>query len=95
MDPSPQSRARLLTLLQRSPEAIGMLSLPDRPTGMAVTPDGARLALGDRSGKVQIWDTRTRQTRVAFSGARPLTNVISIDFSPDGRRVAVVGAQTR
>jgi WD40 repeat protein len=54
---------------------------------LALTPDGQRLATGSTDRTVRVWDTATGQTvyTLEFGG-----EVSSVDFSPDGQRLAVV-----
>jgi DNA-binding SARP family transcriptional activator/WD40 repeat protein len=87
-DPSLQSRAVVFATLQRSPEAIGVIRLDSRPLHLAVSPDGMRLAAGDRVGAVYVWDAAGRNRQIKVNVTED--GLESIDFSPDGRRLAVV-----
>ena len=60
-----------------------------KPTAAAFSPSGARIATGDLSGAVRIWDVEMRQlAKVASSLGREIT---AVGFSPD-ERVLAVGA---
>jgi WD40 repeat protein len=54
---------------------------------LALAPDGQRLATGSDDGTLRVWDMATGQTihTLEFEG-----EVESVDFSPDGQRLAVV-----
>jgi DNA-binding SARP family transcriptional activator/WD40 repeat protein len=84
---SAESRASLLSTLQRSPEAIGLMRTEGRALDAALSPDGSRLAVADNRGNVTIWDTRTRARQVSFN---PLSGfpIMMLDFSADGRMLA-------
>jgi eukaryotic-like serine/threonine-protein kinase len=65
--------------------------LPEGITSIALRPDGAVLALGDRTGAVSLFDT----SRLAVTGRIPRATddaegfVQVLAFSPDGRNLAV------
>ena len=66
-------------------------SLPIEVTSLALSPDGATLALGDRLGSVALVDTSRGVIR---SRLRPLVGesegrIWSLAFAPDGRTLAV------
>ncbi|MGE4183015.1 MAG: WD40 repeat domain-containing protein, partial [Limisphaerales bacterium] len=75
-----------------------LTSLPgvvDNVFGIAISPDGTRLAaaLGKRSsqspGQVKLWDLETGDELLTFRGfAGPVHGVA---FSPNGKRLACVG----
>lgn len=64
-------------------------------TALAFSPDGSRLAVGDSTGRVALWDgearhrlgTLTGVSDSASEGDRP--SVISLAFTPDGHTLAV------
>lgn len=87
---SPDSRAALLQTEQRSPEGTAVLNAAHPLQTLAVSRDGTRLAAGSAQGTVYVWDTRSRRRTHVFQGAG-FMGVSSLDFSPDGRRLAVVG----
>jgi len=51
------------------------------------SPDGKTVVVGNRTGRVQLWDVETRQLLDSWQGATP-SIVISVDWSPDGATVA-------
>jgi WD40 repeat protein len=65
--------------------------LPEGLTSLALRPDGAILALGDRTGTVSFVDTRRRTvvSRIRPVGAEADGFVTALAFSPDGRDLAV------
>jgi WD40 repeat protein len=59
-------------------------------TGLAFSPDGARLAAASWFRALSIWDGRTYQSLVSF-GAHD-ESLRSVAFAPDGQRIATAGA---
>jgi WD40 repeat protein len=56
------------------------------------SPDGKRLAAGNRNGGIQVWDVRTRKSMREF---KPFDHdVRALAFSPDGKTLASVGRPT-
>jgi WD40 repeat protein len=55
-------------------------------TGLAFSPDGKSLAVGDGQDTIEVWDTSTRRWTTALQGHA--AGLSSIRFSPDGRRIA-------
>jgi WD40 repeat protein/class 3 adenylate cyclase/tRNA A-37 threonylcarbamoyl transferase component Bud32 len=90
LDDSVATRGYLLSALVRHPAAIGVMQGDGDPLfALALSPDGRLLAIGDDDGTVFLLDTRTRE-RIG----RPLRldhAVEGVDFSPNGRLLAVSG----
>jgi WD40 repeat protein/class 3 adenylate cyclase len=61
----------------------------ETPRGIAVSPDGETLAVTERGGTVDLFDTTTLQRRRSFNAMRGFA--AAADFSPDGRLLAVGG----
>ena len=61
-------------------------------TGVAFTPDGARVVSGSMDRTLRLWDVATGQLRHCFDGHTDV--VTSVAVSPDGR-LAVSGSADR
>ena len=59
---------------------------------VVLAPDGATLASVDDLGQIRLWDVATLGLKFRFSG--PPGPVAHLAFTPDGRRLAVVGASS-
>jgi WD40 repeat protein/class 3 adenylate cyclase len=84
----PQTRNFLLTTLQRSPQAIGVLYTPaaSRPFAMALSPDGQTLAIGENSKTIIFRDTRTdAPIGPSLKNEGPL-----VAYSPDGSELVTI-----
>ncbi len=57
---------------------------------LALSPDGKRLASGDKGGEIRIWDVATGQKLTSFSAGHH--SVRSLAFAPDGQTLASSGA---
>lgn len=55
-----------------------------------MSPDGETLAVTERGGKIDLFDTTTLERRRGFQAMRGFA--AAVDFSPDGRLLAVGGA---
>ena len=100
IESSAQTRGYLLAALLRSPAAVGVTwSEGDRLLRMAPHPDGRTVAVGDNRGRVLLLDVSgggparvVRRVTLAENNnwrGIPSPQVIDLEFSPDGSRLAV------
>lgn len=93
LDQSLATRGYLFEALLRSPAAIRVMAGTGRPlTALDLSPDGRTLAAGDGSGNVMFFDVATRRRIAAPS--RALRAISAVRFSPDGKLVALVEADS-
>ena len=90
LDESPATLGNLLSVLMRTPAAIGVVNLGWPIYGTAISPDGSVIATGDERGTVIFYDAATRKPlgrpyEISVAGAGLIQNV---RFSPDGRTLA-------
>ncbi len=91
LDDSVATRGYLLSALVRRPAAIGVMQGDGDPFFvLALSPDGRMLAAGDDNGTVVLLDRRTRE-RIGGPLQVNLLEVGGLDFSPNGRLLAVAG----
>jgi WD40 repeat protein len=89
-EPSGPSRAALLAALQRSPEAAGVMLADAGASRIAVSPDGRRVAVGDPTGRVYVWDAVSRRRMATVDHwANEKRSALALSFSPHGDTVAV------
>ncbi len=97
LDDSVDTRGNLLSALVNSPPAaLGMLGgfTGDAEIyGVAVSPDGRLLAVGDAGGGVSVFDAASREQIGQYRlGDEPGDGLVqTLTFSPDGRTLAVTG----
>ena len=96
LEETPRTRSNLLAALLRAPQAaIGILggTADAEVFTTAVSPDGRVLAIGQAEGTVTTFDTASRRKRGVYriGGAIGAGLVQSVQFSPDGRTLAVTG----
>jgi serine/threonine protein kinase/WD40 repeat protein len=72
------------------PGLVQEFSLPEPARAAAISPDGARLAAGDYSGTLRIWELAAAGRSNVVAAHRGL--IESAVFSPDGARLASAGA---
>jgi WD40 repeat protein/DNA-binding SARP family transcriptional activator len=88
LDETPTTRGSLMSVLLRSPAALGILDY-GRPVGAAaLSPDGRLMAIGDVAGKVTLYRTGTRQPLRRPYWIRE-GHIQSLRFSPDGSSLAI------
>lgn len=90
LDGSAQSRAGLLRTVHRSPQATAMYTTDGRLLAVAVSADGTTLAGLGSAGTVDVWDVATGKRTSTVSNLTDVA-VSSLDLSPDGRYLVVVG----
>jgi WD40 repeat protein len=90
IDGSVESRAALQRTVHRSPEATGMWTTDGRLLGLTVSADGHTLAGLGSAGTAFLWDLDTGSAISTVPGLTEV-GVNSVDLSPDGRYLAVVG----
>jgi len=62
--------------------------IPGNPRAVAFSPDGKRLAVGQTTGVIEMWDAQGKQKALAFQGEG---SIWDLAFSPDGKRLVAVG----
>ena len=81
------STARLWNLISGKQQIT--ISVPRGITASALSPDGKTILAGDVNGGTALWDLNTGQLLQTFTKDGP--DIKSVDFSPDGKMVAVPG----
>jgi len=87
---SADSRAALLQTVQRSPEATAILNAEQPLQTVATSADGTTVAAGGTEGSVYVWDTVSGRRTHTIDRVTWLS-ATSLDISPDGRYLGVVG----
>lgn len=96
---------KVLLTSSRSPGDADEVILWDRETGRrllhfdaasginadiaAISPDGNRLAAGDRSGKFELWELKKGQ-RLSANESRSMSSYSTVFLTPDGERATVI-----
>jgi len=75
-----------LSPVMEKPLDPGSPGATTNPAAACLTPDGRRFATGDRTGRVQLWDTTNGELLQDFG--RLGREVVQMAFSPDGRYLA-------
>ena len=91
LDDSLALRNTLLSALLRSPTAIRVLRGDGgRMLSVAVSPDGRTVVTGDNDGDVAAFDASSWKRRSSYRTGLP---VRTLQFSPDGLRLAIASGQ--
>ncbi len=107
--PAPKKRSALpavllvILVLAAGGAAVFFLLKPPSPilevhleghdvSALAISPDGSALASADNFGRVCLWDPLT--LRLVREVKTEASNLWSLTFSPDGRRIAAGGSRT-
>jgi WD40 repeat protein/DNA-binding SARP family transcriptional activator len=94
LEDSVATRGNLLAALLRVPRgSLGVLpDVRDNAIyGIALSPRGDRLAIGDHVGEVRLFDARTRRELASYQLKAGLVQRLA--FSPDGALLAVAGQE--
>ena len=92
---SAATRGNLLSVLQRSPAALGVVRGDGWPLyAVAVSPDERLMAIGDQRGTVTIYDRATRRPLGRYRIRGGLVQP-GLRFSPDGSTLAVPSLDPR
>ena len=87
LEDSAVTRSNLLSaLLSGSPATLGILDIGTEPSGIAISPDGSKLAIGERTGALYLFDTETRELITKHRTPGP---VWGISFDPAGDSLAI------
>jgi WD40 repeat protein len=77
--------------MQTGHELVAIQAHSDDVVGLAFLPDNNRLAMASRDGKVEVWDTATRERVLNF---KPQDNEFaSCQLSPDGGYLLTIGKE--
>ncbi len=94
LEDSVATRGNLLAALLRVPRgSLGVLpDVRDNAIyGIALSPRGDRIAIGDHVGEVRLFDARTRRELASYRLQQGLVQRLA--FSPDGATLAVAGQE--
>ena len=88
LDETPATQGNLLSVLMRTPSALGVMDHGQRLLAAAVSPDGRLMATGDDLGRVTVSRTASRQP-LGRPYIIPEGVIQHLRFSPDGNTLAV------
>ena len=88
------SHDRTAKVWKRSRDADGPTRIVGHGAGilrLAVSPESSLLLSAGADGIAKLWDARTGQEITSIEPARRMEDLMAVDFSPDGKLVAIVG----
>jgi WD40 repeat protein/DNA-binding SARP family transcriptional activator len=88
LDETPATQGNLLSVLMRTPAALGVVDSDRRLLAGAVSPDGRLMATGDDRGNVTLYDAGSRRP-LGRPYRIPEGVIQHLRFSPDGSALAV------
>jgi WD40 repeat protein len=91
------SRGPTMIRLWNADTGAEVMTLPEYVRGtwtMAVSSNGQRIVVGDRSGMVKLWDTATgtEVMTLRVQGKGDSLDLPAVAFSPDGNTIAIGGS---
>ena len=88
LDETPATQGNLLSVLMRTPAALGIVDSDRRLLAGAVSPNGRLMATGDDRGKVTVYETASREP-LGKPYLLPKGVIQHLRFSPDGNTLSV------
>lgn len=84
---------RVVSIDVESGESVERLIIEgDVPSCLAVSPDGATIAIGTDSGRVVVREVEKDDPPTEIAATQPPSPVLAIDFAPSGKVLAVASA---
>ncbi|WP_345344515.1 TIR domain-containing protein [Rhodococcus olei] len=86
VDPGDNTKYGLMQAALAERDLVRIIDTPDQVMGVAVSPDGRRIASASWNNSVQLWDAQTGQP-IGDPMKGHADTVAGVAFSPDGRRI--------